>query len=332
VSTQDTIAKLEGLLERVQRNAQVPRGIVAGATSEAESEPMDSDAPYQVSGSDAETLKPDVAAAIPIVAAPVHPAPLVNEPIEAPAPEAGSAPELEVVEEEFDEDDLEDVELLEDDIVEISAEDELIEEDDLGIDVEVDDDDEESAPISSRRPIAPASLDEALSGAAESLDDEDDDLEAPLKTPPPESGPQASIPVGELTLTEAQLGGAVDLEEATAAPIELDSPPPPVASTSVEDDLEVSLPLNTSASEYKEDLAPPSRAGDELEAHRRRQAKRERALASTGAGAQITGEEPLKADVTARPAASTTRVAVSVGDRTTAPSTFIELLDSSLDL
>lgn len=71
---------------------------------------------------------------------------------------------------------------------------------------------EEEPPASSRRAKAPSSMDEALASAAEA---EDDEREVPLKTPPPESGRQVAGP-----------------------PI---PPQPPTPDIAVEDDLEAPI-------------------------------------------------------------------------------------------
>ncbi len=111
----------------------------------------------------------------------------------------------------------------------------------------------EEPPASSRRPKAAASMSEALAGAADQLDMEG--REIPLKTPPPESGPQEAPPVQGLGAppvpevfeggdgvddllsadaarvdvpTQEQLGATVDLEESSGV-IEIadERPPPP---------------------------------------------------------------------------------------------------------
>jgi hypothetical protein len=118
-------------------------------------------------------------------------------------PEA--APELEVMELELGEEeivditDLEDVEMLPDEPAEPAAALELA---------------NDEPPASSRRPIA-ANMSEALAGAADSVD-VDDGREIPLKTPPPESGPQAAPP---------NLSPSADLDEMIGEPII--HPPPP---------------------------------------------------------------------------------------------------------
>ncbi|MES1186313.1 MAG: hypothetical protein ABUL60_21050, partial [Myxococcales bacterium] len=166
-------------------------------------------------------------------------------------------------------------------------------------DVDIDFEDEEQPPASSQRSRVASSMDEALAAAAEQLDAE---REVPLKTPPPESGPQAApLPTGmaapaapdvdallggELEIptradagvttaqgpTPEQLGQTIDLEEARGPSLELaeqkgsDAPAPaPV------EELEVPLPGPTMVGGYDENLQPPPEARDELQAHLRRQ-------------------------------------------------------------
>jgi hypothetical protein len=100
-------------------------------------------------------------------------------------------------------------------------------------------DEDDRPPSSSRRPIlAASSLDEALAGAA-------DEHEVPIKTPPPESGPQEALPPAQvlqqkpLELDEPgmeaalarsgpapeQVGNTIELDEPAGPALELDSLP-----------------------------------------------------------------------------------------------------------
>jgi hypothetical protein len=167
-------------------------------------------------------------------------------------------------------------------------------------DVDIDFDDVDEPPASSHRSRVASSMDEALAAAAaEQLDAE---REVPLKTPPPESGPQAApMPMGiaapsapdvdallggELEIptradsgisaaqgpTTEQLGQTIDLEEARGPSLELaeqkgsDAPAAPAI-----EELEAPLPGPTLVGGYDENLQPPPEARDELEAHLRRQ-------------------------------------------------------------
>src|SRR5690606_11955814 len=131
---------------------------------------------------------------------------------------------------------------------------------------------DEDAPASSRRPIA-SSMDEALADAAA--------REGPLKTPPPESGPQeSSLPASaghsptdeslpgasEADMlskglpTSAQLGNTVPLEEGEQAEFEVHAPSEPAVADSMppSEDFEIRLPARDAGGSYDANLeAPP---------------------------------------------------------------------------
>lgn len=165
------------------------------------------------------------------------------------------------------------------------------------VDIDFDDQEEEPAPASSQRQVA-SSMDEALAAAAEQLDAEH---EVPIKTPPPESGPQEAplatgmsapaapdvdallggeldIPTREPALaappagpTPEQLGQTIDLDEAHGPSLELaehQAHEAPAAAANVEE-LEVALPGREAGGGYDDNLQPPPEALSELEAHRR---------------------------------------------------------------
>ncbi|MCC6214407.1 MAG: hypothetical protein IT376_06035 [Polyangiaceae bacterium] len=271
------IAKLEALLAKVKRNAALPR---VAARPAAESTPLDatvsaaSDEPPAASPIEAPAWDDQTLAA---AEAPPRgePAALVPEPVSQVR-----AAELPI------EDDTSDVDvLLADDIVDITEE-EVAEVEEAAPEPAAEAPAE--PPLSSRRLIA-----EAATGA---------EREAPLKTPPPESGRQiAAIPAmpapSTPVVTEAddleadlgpaaaaalppprrpmptleQLGETVDLEEATGADIEVEMPAPEAAPSV--DDLE--LDLRTGAhSQYDDSLPPPPGAREELAAHLQREAER----------------------------------------------------------
>lgn len=261
--------------------------------------------------------------------------------------------------------------------------------------------DREEPPASSQRPRAPGAL----------LDDEpllDEGREVPLKTPPPESGPQeAPIPTGfgaphapDLDQFEAdllpagtpgsaaasgfesleqpfgavslqmpavagptveQLGQTIELEEGSAGQsLELDAPatPPPPASAKAEE-LEVPLPARESAGRYDDELMPPPEAREDLDAHREKVGDRD----SFAPEAATT--TPFKELSPSLPAAPTVHTLPAIGElpaaefspppgpeivgrpplesgvvfsmkpsdqRPVTPSTFLELLDSSIAL
>jgi hypothetical protein len=165
-------------------------------------------------------------------------------------------------------------------------------------DVDIDfEDEDEQPPASSQRKVA-SSMDEALAAAAEQLDA---DREVPIKTPPPESGPQEAptaasfaappapdvdsllgqeldiptresagvVPIAAGPTTE-QLGQTIDLDEARGPSLELaEAPVVEVSAVSVEE-LEVALPAREVVGGYDDNLQPPPEALDELDAHRRR--------------------------------------------------------------
>ncbi|MEI9941490.1 MAG: hypothetical protein WDO69_30080 [Pseudomonadota bacterium] len=199
-------------------------------------------------------------------------------------------------------------ELLEDDIVEMtSTESELPAAnrslDELSFD-DLDDkrtapppSDDEPPASSSRNRIA-GTMDEALARAAEQIQLEEG-REVPLKTPPPESGPQAAValpmgmhaplapdieelleadilPSGGMRAaqpTAEQLGQTIDLEEARGPSLELDQPPfnPDALQEDLpNEELEVTLPGREFGGGYQADLMPPPEARQDLDAHRQR--------------------------------------------------------------
>lgn len=200
-------------------------------------------------------------------------------------------------------------ELLEDDIVEMpSGETEAVVPagsnlDDLSFDDEPSRDADrdmssDEPPASSSRHRVAGTMDEALARAAEQIE-HDEGREVPLKTPPPESGPQAAValpvgihaplapdieelleadilPVGGVNAdlpTAEQLGQTIDLEEARGPHLELDSAQAAPAGRNAElhnEELEVTLPRREFGGGYQDDLMPPPEARQELDAHRQR--------------------------------------------------------------
>ncbi|MES1174650.1 MAG: hypothetical protein ABUL62_09980 [Myxococcales bacterium] len=195
-------------------------------------------------------------------------------------------------------------ELLEDDIVEMTPGDSEApannQIDDLNFDDEELDGDHASSveepPASSSRSKIAGTMDEALAHAAEQITLEEG-REVPLKTPPPESGPQAAValPAGihaplapdieelleadiqpkggvrSAVPTAEQLGQTIDLEEARGPSLELDHPHvAPLQEELPSEELEVTLPGREYAGGYTEDLMPPPEARQDLDAHRQR--------------------------------------------------------------
>jgi hypothetical protein len=258
-------------------------------------------------------------------------------------------------------------ELSEDDLVEV----EVTEGTPLpgATDVDLDfEEEEEQPPASSKRQVAATTMDEALAAAVAQAETEH---EAPLKTPPPESGPQAAplpaitappspdvdallgqeleIPtrsdVAAIGPTAEQLGQTIDLEEARGPSLELaeaqqSSLPPP------SEELEVALPGREVAGGYDESLLPPPEALGDLEAHRRR--SEEDIAPPPESLARWPSEQPGPAPeivpVQAAPIVETTPEVVArsapEGSPETftsirepfRPTTFVQLLDASLSL
>ncbi|HEY4105345.1 MAG TPA: hypothetical protein VGM44_15715, partial [Polyangiaceae bacterium] len=148
---------------------------------------------------------------------------------------------------------------------------------------------EEEPPVSSSRSKVAATMDEALAQAAAQMVLEEG-REVPLKTPPPESGPQAAMPpmpappapdIDELLEadilpvganagpTQEQLGQTIDLEEARGPRLELDHPKVAIAEAAHEE-LEVSLPQREFGGGYQDNLMPPPEARQDLDAHLQR--------------------------------------------------------------
>lgn len=333
MSTEGRIHKLEGLLERVQRNAQRARAAVP------------SPAPVEEPSSE-----PELELAAPVAPSEPPLSPVddsVDELLNAPAqaPEVAARLPVETIAE---------VELLEeDDIIDITPEDELAppaaQEEPGAFDLDRFTEDEEP-PASSRRPKVAANMGEALAGAAADLEER----EAPLMTPPPESGRQiATSPPGPLQQapppadlaalrgdqdvdellssapppagpTPEQLGQTVELGEPTAAELELEQTIAGTAPSRHEEELEVTLPGSPVAGSYDAELAPPSGARADLE---RRQVKAEPKAEAQPAETELSSQVYQRAPVAAKsPVTFVERAAASE------PSTFLGLLDASLAL
>jgi hypothetical protein len=276
VKPDEKIARLEGMLDRVRRNAAQPRVRAPSAPhEEAEPErPIDGHA--------------DAAPALLEETAVVE----VGEPIAAiDIDDAGiEVEELDLTEEEL-------VDLTEPESLQPPPPEPLAEP------PSIDWEEVEEPPASSRRPIAAESIDAALQASPEVALDEG--REIPLKTPPPESGPQAAPPyippAAEIPLDAEPLSEG-DIES-TGSPLRADEPL-----------FEMSEPA---AIEVAEPEPPPPPVVHEAEA------------------AWEPGPESgeVAPDVVRRPAvqaaAPSAYVAAVRGFR---PSSFVELLDASLGL
>ncbi len=199
----------------------------------------------------------------------------------------------------------------------------------------------EQPPASSRRSRVSESLDDAMAAASPA----ESDREIPVKTPPPESGPQEALPAAGLEAprlphvenleadlsgppsmgpTAEQLGETIELEAPRGPELEID-----VAVSESEPDvpepaeeLEVTLPrVSLQSGLYDVSVTAPPDAPTVTgpETH----------VAITVPAAAVSDERPAR---TARPALGATDVA-EVRLATPAPlKTFLELLDGSLGL
>ncbi len=357
MSPEEQVAKLESLLDRIRHNASLPR---AARSFLGAPPPLPEETAADVADR-AEGAEFAEAAGL-------------AEP--AGYAEPGVVQAFETPIEDADEELIEEVELLDDDIVELGvdleeeappaaamAELELTPEppaaaldatpespsvseaevarpsaaapqDVLGLDF-----DEPEPPISSQRPIA-SSMDEALATAAEALD-RDDEHEVPLKTPPPESGPQqtsVSVPQSAPTPTPEQLGNTIELEADLGHRLELETPRAESEPAPVSEDLEVPLPGREAAGVYEPELAPPPEALSELTLHRQREAEREARLAQPVAPPVEPLHAPppvltLEPESVARPDLPADTVAETIAKaQAFRPASFVELLDASLSL
>lgn len=375
MSAQEKIGKLQGLLERIKRNSTLPRvaaarppaaAAVAAAAPPAPSpadqsvddlldaSPQPSPIPVEVDVT-LDSVPPAEAQPIPLVtvaggAPPAEDtANLDSEVSEVRVATGPREPSVEVtvasIEAEAEVTGTE--ELSEEDLVELTDVTETTSvPPPVTTDVDIDfEDEEEQPPASSQRSRVASSMDEALAGAAEQLEA---DREVPIKTPPPESGPQeAPLPAGisapaapdvdallnqELDIpthaedripaaavgpTPEQLGQTIDLEEARGPALELAEPkaselpgPAPV------EELEVALPGREVVGGYHDNLQPPPEAREDLEAHRRR----------------LEDELQPGPEVVARPVPAGAPATFGAAREGFRPGSFTELLDASLAL
>jgi hypothetical protein len=343
VNVQRQIARLESLLSRIQRNAAKPRADVPRAGAAPESGPA--------------TDRNDVG--------------FEQRPTTPPAGPSPADTGVDVVE----------LEMSDEEIVEIAV-DEPMEEIATAGSTEVAAGVERAAPLANELSEEPAP-ESAPRPAAQVA--EEAELEPPVKTPPPESGRQVvASPIGVSGEAEfndasarasfepdlsggpisqskgdepsaAQLGETVELEGegVPAARIELLSAPMGIPDPGAEiptDELELSLPQQQYGGSYDKDLAPPSRAADDLARHRAQLERAQRppteppvslatppsmdfaepkiAVVSSPAGGETTS--PV---VVSRPALGDVQVAeMRKSAAAELPSTFLELLDASLSL
>ena len=331
MNPQQQVATLEGLLARIKRNAALPRPAVAAP------------APQPVAPGEA-ALASSIAE--------------LDEPgefeAEAPSPPpAATASDLAAIEPPPQSDSLEDtddLELIEDEIIDIT---DLGEAEAAAVVAEAVEAEVEEAPLPSSSPrpkVAAESMDEALASAAEQLSE--GEREVPLKTPPPESGDQEMVPlvvragmrprppsddlleVGEELPhrelgegpTPEQLGETVELDEPLGPALELDTAKaaPPVAERP--SPLEQPL-VSAAAGALTDDLElPPEAAADLAERRLRMEAPVPPPVPLRDG---VAGVQP---EIVRRPAIGVAAAAFAEAASNFRPRSFAELLDESLSL
>jgi hypothetical protein len=399
MSAQEQIGKLQGLLDRIKRNAVRPRtAVAAAAPAGAAAPPPVAAAPKRLDSID------DLLAVQPAAAAPTpSPAPVeVDVQLESvpPAEEAiplvsvasaqaspppddslgldsevsevrvttamrDPAVEVTVAAIEAEAEPIAAEELSEDDLVEVTEATSVPPPVATDVDIDFEDEDEQP-PASSQRSKVASTMDEALAAAAAQLEAE---REVPIKTPPPESGPQeaplpgaiaapaapdvdallggeldiptrAEAPLAAVGPTPEQLGQTIDLEEARGPDLELaEQQVEAPASPAAVEELEVALPGRAGGG-YDEQLQPPPEARDDLEAHRRRLEDEAIApppeslatLPSVQPAAAAPEIIPAGPEVVARPLPVGSPEAFSSPREAFRPGSFVELLDASLSL
>jgi hypothetical protein len=329
VTPRERIARLEGLLDRVQTNASRPRAHHAAPAAKAP-------APAAVAPPVAPTPP-----APPVAAAPT-PAPTPPAPHVAVAPTASSVPPWKpepsstvqarpatLPPEELSDDDLIDVTTIPPEAPAAAAPNIPVA-DELPVVNE-----EEEPPASSRRSkVVAESLDQAIASAAAHADER----EVPIHTPPPESGPQeAVLPAGieaprapafeeeemvrpvSLGPTTEQLGETIELDEAEGPEIEIEvaglAPPEAEPERPVEE-LEVTLPrAEMPSGMYDVSVSMPAQEAP--------------VVSATPTAPAAANMAP---DITSRPQILDADVAHVVRISEKAPENFAELIDGSLGL
>jgi hypothetical protein len=334
VSPRDQIARLQGLLQRVRANAAKAR---PSADRRALAPEVTTPVPPKVEVVPPAAVSPFPLAPVtpeaPPVAAAAPAAPSVNAPAWQPEPGSSVQARLDSAPPE---------ELSDDDLLEVTTippaaavADEPAPE--LSVDVDVST--EEEPPVSSSRSKIAATMDEALAGTPE----DEDEHEVPVKTPPPESGPQAAGPpplgleapnVPDVDTLEADMMGPPSLgptAEQLGETIELDAPRGPTLEIDVgmsdvpepeperpPEELEVTLPRGQLPSGLY-DLEPVAPAA-----------------AATPAAPAVedrTSSVPPEPRPTARPELGAAEIArVVLGNRPSISHAFVDVLDRSLAL
>jgi hypothetical protein len=240
---------------------------------------------------------------------------------------------------------------------------------DVDIDFE---DEGQQPPASSQRSKVASSMDEALAAAAEHEAEREVPLQTPPPESGPQAAPMPTgmaapaapdvdaLLGGELDIpthagsgmagpTPEQLGQTIDLEEARGPILELAEQKRSEPAPAAVEELEVALPGPNQVGGYDESLQPPPEARDELEAHRRRLeddiAPPPESLAQYPSVqpyapapeivpiVQATAEAaPLDPEIVARPMPMGSPESFGSVREIFRPSSFVELLDASLDL
>jgi hypothetical protein len=375
MTNQDRVSKLESLLERIRRNVTLPRAAAAPQVSpvvaKAPSAPLSAPAPKPISqpfaAPEPKPISQPLAAAAPLE---IEPATLPPESAPAPPPEPPAVPSPPpawtaepssavqarpgtLPPEELSEDDLLDVTTLPPAPVAADVSAEIVVS--VGTDAPFED---EQPPASSRRSKVAATLDEALAGATEL--EQDEEREVPVKTPPPESGPQAALPPGleapgvpdvdrleadllgppSMGPTAEQLGETIELDEPLGPQLEIDvavSGGPVPEPERPPEELEVTLPRAPMPSgTYDVSEAPPplnieiTEAGVEASLPPVDLARPSDAVPTLPV--QHSPREELAPERTLRQAHGATDVARVVLAPSSTPKNFVELLDVSLGL
>lgn len=350
MNVEKQIAKLESLLGRIRRNAELPRAAAPAAA---------------VLGRLAEDTVPHSAMPSTARVDVLHDPGGAARPVEMSALARGTA--APTVSTDFEEMDMMDAEL-----VEVGADGAAVAEDfgaeEASLDAPPVAEDDEAVPESAPRPAAHA----APAGAH---------LEPPVKTPPPESGRQAVMQVPSPSVSyqdeveEADLGGAADVDslleadlsggpiskapagmptmeqlgdivelegaDAPAALLELAVTAAPRVEEAPLDELELALPGQTFGGGYHAELAPPPGAAADLERHRQQMDSHAAAPASIeptsfatsasipAAAGAISGG-PLVVERPLLDSQHTAQMILAAPPKM--PETFLELLDASLGL
>jgi len=221
--------------------------------------------------------------------------------------------------------------------------------DDVEISIE-EEEDEEQPPASSRRPKLSEEPDEMIAETAL-----DDGREVPVKTPPPESGPQeAALPLGtafhdrrlpdvdqleadmlgppSMGPTAEQLGETIELEAPVGPELEIDVAAPPEASPIREappEELEVALPRAPMLSGTFDVGASIPPIDISMKAEPLPTVPAARSIQESPTSLEIRSSS---ADVTVRPTHGATDVARVTLARAPTTKVFIEILDQSLAL